>query len=205
MTYEKFCEKILYRLIGRRFQPIEGLNNLPSGLFVAAINHIDWLDGLLLTVALTKALGARQFQFVARTKNYWIFGDRTIRINPNAPGDALIQAERAIKNNRIIGFFIEGARNPAPQLLPGKTGCARLALLAGLPVVPIGLTGLSHSSTFQTIRHSSATLKNFRIKIGESISYSKLPENEINRALLEEKTRVIMEKIGYLCGKTTSS
>ena len=203
MTYEKLCENLLYGLFGRRFRPITGLANLPNGTFIVAVNHIDWLDGLLLTVALTKAFGDRQFQFVARTNNWWILGDHYIRIDPTAPGQSLVQAKQAIQRNRNIGFFIEGARNNTTRLLPGKTGCARLALLTGLPVVPIGLMGPSHRSTIQAIIRLPSILDQLRIQIGEPMSFTKLPENEIDRALLDTKTRVIMEKIGGLCGKTT--
>lgn len=202
MTYEKFCERFFWNWFGRRFQPIEGLANLPNGPFIIAINHIDWLDGFLLTVALTKALGERQIQFVARTSNYWIFGDHFIRIDPNAPGESLSRAERASQRKRVIGFFIEGARNPTSRLLPGKTGCARLALLTGLPVIPIGLNGLSHDSTLQALRRFPLILETLRIRIGAPLRWTPLPLERLDRALLDARTRAIMEALAPLCGKT---
>jgi 1-acyl-sn-glycerol-3-phosphate acyltransferase len=52
--------------------------------------------------------------------------------------DSLAAAARTIREEDLsVWFMPEGHRNPGPELLPFKSGAFRLALAAGVPVVPI--------------------------------------------------------------------
>jgi len=68
------------------------------------------------------------------------------REHARAAHDSLAAAARTMQQeNLTVWFMPEGHRNPGPQLLPFKSGAFRLALAAGVPVLPIvaaPLTGI---------------------------------------------------------------
>jgi 1-acyl-sn-glycerol-3-phosphate acyltransferase len=51
----------------------------------------------------------------------------------------LKQAVRALASGRSVVIFPEGAISPVEGFAPVRSGVARLALLSGVPVVPIGI------------------------------------------------------------------
>jgi 1-acyl-sn-glycerol-3-phosphate acyltransferase len=70
---------------------------------------------------------------------YRLSGNLVIdRSDPRGAHDSLESAARTIREENVsVWFMPEGHRNRAPQLLPFKTGAFRLALAAGVPIVPI--------------------------------------------------------------------
>ena len=46
-----------------------------------------------------------------------------------------------LKEGHLLGIYPEGTRSPDGRLYRGRTGVARLALTAGVPVIPTGLIG----------------------------------------------------------------
>jgi 1-acyl-sn-glycerol-3-phosphate acyltransferase len=60
------------------------------------------------------------------------------REHARAAHDSLAAAALTMQQeNLTVWFMPEGHRNPGPQLLPFKSGAFRLALAAGVPVLPI--------------------------------------------------------------------
>jgi 1-acyl-sn-glycerol-3-phosphate acyltransferase len=56
-------------------------------------------------------------------------------------GSAVVAAVAALRAGRLVGIFPEGTRSPDGLLHQGKTGAARIAVAAGVPVIPAGITG----------------------------------------------------------------
>ena len=50
----------------------------------------------------------------------------------------------ALKAGDLVAVYVEGTRSPDGRLYRGRTGAARLALLAGVPVIPVGVVGTEH-------------------------------------------------------------
>lgn len=60
------------------------------------------------------------------------------RENARSAFHSLESAARAVREERLsVWFMPEGHRNPGPTLLPFKSGAFRLAISAGVPVLPI--------------------------------------------------------------------
>jgi 1-acyl-sn-glycerol-3-phosphate acyltransferase len=60
------------------------------------------------------------------------------RGNPRDARDSLDAAARTIRGENVsVWFMPEGHRNQGPELLPFKSGAFRLALAAGVPIVPV--------------------------------------------------------------------
>ena len=58
------------------------------------------------------------------------------RSGGSASDDALNTALRVLGQDELLGIYPEGTRSPDGRLYRGKTGVARVALEAGVPVIP---------------------------------------------------------------------
>jgi 1-acyl-sn-glycerol-3-phosphate acyltransferase len=130
---------------------MEGLENIPrKGPAILAFNHIAYLDPFLSALAVDRV--GRRPRFLGKSELFqdrrvaWILrGAKQIEVKRGtreAPV-ALDNAVNALKDGEIIVVFPEGTiTNDADlNMMEPKTGTARLALLAGVPVIPGGLWG----------------------------------------------------------------
>lgn len=200
---------MLYRLICWLLMPIfrpflgrvEGADRLPEGGFLLAANHIDYLDGFFLTLAV-RLSRRRLVQFISETNNYWWAGGATIPIERANKAASLERAMRSLKNGSIICVFPEGRRNASETLLPAKTGIARLALWSGMPVVPVGLVGPMGRTFFGSLGNFFFRRKKISIRFGESLRFPAETVHEVPRDLLHQTSRAIMNALAPLCDKT---
>jgi len=120
---------------------VDGAEHVPSaGGCVIACNHNLGPDYVLL------GYGApRQIYFMAKEEIFtWnpllsrVF--RSVGTFPIRRGkgdaEALQNAIRVLHEGHVVGMFPEGTRSPSGKLLRGKSGAARIAMLAEVPVVP---------------------------------------------------------------------
>lgn len=125
---------------------VSGLENLPDGNFVLAVNHQSHFDALVLFAHIR-----RHMRFIAKQqlRKIPVFGfaleragnvfvDRT---GSDADKGKLKDSVRAVQERVSIVFFAEGTRSKDGKLGPFKKGAAVLALEAGVPLVPAALAG----------------------------------------------------------------
>src|SRR3954466_6124063 len=135
----------ILRASGVRTQA-RGLENLPAGNFVLAVNHQSHFDALVLFAHIR-----RHMRFIAKQqlRRIPIFGyalaragnvfvDRT---GSDADKTKLKDSVRAVQERVSIVFFAEGTRAKDGKLQPFKKGAAVLAIEAGVPLVPAALAG----------------------------------------------------------------
>lgn len=192
--FERYCTKRLTHVAGLEHVPLQQP-------FIVAANHIDWLDGIILSVALDKKIPQVPIRYVARVKSYRMLGAYTIPIDLENPETTMKQAEQHLIQNGVLGFFPEGKRNPSPRLLPGKTGCVRMAMRTGLPILPVGIRGKSHTSFVSALWRLPSILRNTEVHIGEPLQIPTMKDEEINYAILQEHTRALMERLAQLSTK----
>ena len=63
------------------------------------------------------------------------------RSGASAARAALDTGVRLLNEGHVLGIYPEGTRSPDGRLYKGKTGVARMALEAGVPVVPLVMIG----------------------------------------------------------------
>lgn len=136
--------RVFYGLAG----PIQvaGVQRVPpKGAHVLVFNHMSNFDPHLILSVVPRAdiagLVAAEYSerplprlLVTWAGGIWLrrgVGDRT----------ALRKALELLERGWIVGIAPEGRRSPHHALAPGRHGAAFLALRAGVPLLPVGLTG----------------------------------------------------------------
>jgi 1-acyl-sn-glycerol-3-phosphate acyltransferase len=151
----RFIIRSLFGLIAR--VEIVGFENLPSGGFVIAANHIGRLDAALpyfvldradiIMVVAEKYARYGIFRWLVRLTN-GMFVDRY-----DADIHAIRETLRRLKQGQIFTITPEGTRSKSGNLLQGKPGGIYLAWKAGVPVLPVALTGTEDAVVLERLKH----------------------------------------------------
>ncbi len=185
--------RIVLRLISR--YEIVGLENVPrSGPFIIIANHICWLDPPMLGAMLP-----RRIRFMAKEELFkkpivgWVVSHYEAFPVRRGEGDrqALRMALEILKAGGVLGMFPEGHRSKSGELQQGHSGAAVIALKAGVPILPIGITGTQNVFRFPHI----LTRPKFKVNIGCAFALSK---GEIHKENLTESREVLMLHIAEL-------
>jgi 1-acyl-sn-glycerol-3-phosphate acyltransferase len=125
---------------------VEGLEHLPErGPYIVAANHHNYLDGVVLAVALPRPIAFLVMPRVWRATPLHPLLHRqigSILLNLQRPDvGALRRALRALDQERVVGIFPEGPFSVRGRLERGQPGVGLLALRTGVPVVPAGIRG----------------------------------------------------------------
>lgn len=162
-------------------------------VFVA--NHQSFLDVVTFGAMFPKRTVSAGKREIGRIPVFgWFYrlsGNLVIdRANPLAARDSLDAAARTIRDERVsVWFMPEGHRNAGPELLPFKTGAFRLALAAGVPIVPIVAAPLTAIADTKRHRARPGAL---RVTVLDPI----LPNAGSPRAVAElaDATRMAMQR-----------
>ena len=208
MKYPWFI-RLALAFLKRNLKKIEGLENLPErGNYILAPNHQSYLDPIFLWAGVVPFI-KKIIYSLAKEELRWKFGKfgtnylGMIYINTKDKTKCLETAYEYLKKGEIVCIFPEGTRNYDRQhLLKGKTGAARLALMAKVPVIPVGITSPPGKGVFQAIKNAFWPKNKAKIIIGRPLNLEKYYSEEISRELLENVTREIMSAIGRLCQKS---
>ena len=125
---------------------VEGLHHLPAtGPFLVAANHHNYLDGVVLAVALPAPIAFLVMPRVWRATPLHPWLHRRLGSIPLSLGrpdiGALRTALRTLDAGRVVGIFPEGPFSVRGRLERGQPGVGLLALRASVPVVPAGIGG----------------------------------------------------------------
>ncbi|MFB9334020.1 lysophospholipid acyltransferase family protein [Actinoplanes octamycinicus] len=127
---------------------VTGLEHLPAGSgAILAANHHAIADQLFLGVNTPRHIAfwakAEYFRGSGLTRRV-VTGMGAIPVE-RAGGRAVLSAFDAavpiLRAGGLVAVFVEGTRSPDGRLYRGRTGAARLAAQAGVPIVPVGIRG----------------------------------------------------------------
>jgi 1-acyl-sn-glycerol-3-phosphate acyltransferase len=128
---------------------VEGEEHIPEqGGVILAANHISYLDALC--VAYAADLRSRRTRFLAKATFFDVpvlgfilrgVGDIPVGVGRAAGASALDSATVELAAGHCLGIFPEGMISRDLEPRAARTGVARLAAAAGVPVVPFGLWG----------------------------------------------------------------
>jgi 1-acyl-sn-glycerol-3-phosphate acyltransferase len=130
---------------------VRGAENIPRSCnYVVIANHLNWLDEfaiLLLFPVEPRIHFLANPTLLVRRSVQWFIVRHTggfVPVVQERHGDQALfrHVDRALEIGGAVAIFPEGSYGPAEgELLPFKKGFAHFAIKAGVPVVPVALSG----------------------------------------------------------------
>src|SRR5919112_64122 len=151
MFYQFLKYVVLGPILKLLFRPwVEGEENLPKhGAAILASNHLSFSDSIFLPLSVPRRITflAKADYFTGRgikgflTRGFFKgVGQVPIdRSGGRASEAALRKGLEILGQGELLGIYPEGTRSPDGRLYRGKTGIARMALEAGVPVIPVAM------------------------------------------------------------------
>ena len=124
-----------------------GLSHVPLNRgFVLAANHQSHLDGLMLIARIPRLLQAAAkrelYYFLPLGLAFWAIGFVPVhRRDPRRASNTVGAGTRVLQSGGCMLVFPEGTRGRGDVVRPFKTGAARMAIEAGVPILPVGIAG----------------------------------------------------------------
>jgi 1-acyl-sn-glycerol-3-phosphate acyltransferase len=198
----------LMRVLAR--PTIEGLHHIPAkGGAILAGNHLAVADSFLVPLLLPRRvtyLAKREYftqpGFIGWIKKTFFTGVGQVpvdRSSGSAAQAALDTAVRLLREGTLLGIYPEGTRSPDGRLYKGKTGVARMALEAGVPVIPVAVIG---TNKLNPIGSRMWRPHHVHIRIGEPLDFSRYAGMAGDRFIERSMTDEIMYTLMELSGQT---
>lgn len=189
---------ICYPFFKRNLEAVRGLEHLPTtGGYLIAANHVDWLDGFYVATAVGLAKKI-PVHFLTASNNYW-WTTMAVQV-PRQRGEIVDTATQALQAGKVVCNFVEGQRNADATLLPGKTGTVRMAIAAGVPVVPLGITCSSERTVAQSFWNVVLKRRGVQLSFGAPLTFPNSSQ-AMTKEHLTLETQRLMEAIAPLAGK----
>ena len=196
--------------VRRIFRPnVVGAENIPeTGAAIIASNHLSYSDWIFMPLVLR-----RRVTFVAKSDYFTGAGIKgrfqrgffkgtgqvpIDRSGGSASEGAMRAGMKVLQRGELFGIYPEGTRSHDGRLYKGRTGVARLALEAKVPVIPCGVIGTDVVAPPGKIVASFASPT---VKFGEPLDFSRYEGMESDRLILRAVTDEIMYKIMELSGQ----
>ncbi|MFY1687314.1 lysophospholipid acyltransferase family protein [Plantactinospora sp. WMMB782] len=187
---------------------VDGLENVPAtGGAIFAGNHLSVADELFLGSVVPRhiAFWAKSEYFTGTGLRGWftrsvISGLGAIRVERAGGRAALSAFDGAIPVLRagdLVAIYPEGTRSPDGRLYRGRTGVARLALAAEVPVIPVGMIGTERVQPIG-VRVPRLGTGKVTVRFGKPMDFTGRPSD---RTSLRQITDEIMTGIQELTGQ----
>jgi 1-acyl-sn-glycerol-3-phosphate acyltransferase len=197
----------LLRLI---FRPtVEGAENVPThGPAMIASNHLSYADWLFMPLTLPRRVTfvAKAEYFEGRGLKGW--AQRTFfsgsgqvpidRSGGRASEGAIRTGLKVLESGGVFGIYPEGTRSHDGRLYRGRTGVARMALEAKVPVIPVAVIGTDVVAPPGKVfgRYTRP-----HVRFGKPLDFSRYEGLESDRWVLRSITDEIMYEIMELSGQ----
>jgi 1-acyl-sn-glycerol-3-phosphate acyltransferase len=131
---------------------VEGIEHIPAdGGAIFAGNHLSVADELFLGSVVPRHLAfwAKAEYFsgegikgkFTKALMHGLGAIKVERAGGRAALTAFDAAIPALQAGDLVAVYPEGTRSPDGRLYRGRTGAARLAVAAGVPIIPVGMIG----------------------------------------------------------------
>jgi 1-acyl-sn-glycerol-3-phosphate acyltransferase len=196
------------KLIWRPY--VEGAENVPEqGGAILASNHLSFSDSFFMPVMVH-----RRVTFLAKAEYFTTGGlkGRLSRVffsgigqvpidrdDADASRGALTTGVRILRGGGLLGIYPEGTRSPDGRLYKGKTGVARMALEAGVPVIPVAM--IDTDKTMPTGRKIPRLRPRPGIRFGKPLDFSRYEGLAGDRFVERSMTDEIMYELMQLSGQ----
>src|SRR6476620_675670 len=192
---------ILGPLLKLIFRPwAEGTENVPEeGAAILASNHLSYSDWLFMPLVIP-----RRVTFVAKAEYFttpglkgWLqktflsgAGQVPIdRASGTAAAGAIATGLNILSSGELFGIYPEGTRSGDGRLYRGRTGVARMALEAKVPVIPCAMV---NTHLIQPPGRVRPRIMRVKIAIGAPLDFSRYEGMSGDRFVLRSMTDEIM-------------
>jgi 1-acyl-sn-glycerol-3-phosphate acyltransferase len=192
------------------FRPwVHGGEHIPTqGSAILASNHLSFSDSFFLPLVVPRKITflAKSDYFTGKglkgklSKGFFSgVGMVPIDRRGGAASDAALDtAKHILADGQLLGLYPEGTRSPDGRLYRGKTGIARMALEAGVPVIPVAMI---NTDVVQPTGKKIPKLGRIGIKVGKPLDFSRYACMEDDRFVLRSITDEIMYELMLLSGQ----
>ena len=171
------------RVYGRERVPREG------GA-VLAVNHFNFID-----VPVIGTMCPRRLVFVAKSELFDVPGlsqliaaHGTLAIRRGeSDRDALRRMRKTVRENDMLGLFVEGTRQTSGVPGEAKPGAAMIAISEGVPIVPAAIHG---SQTWKLGNRAAVSLA-----FGEPMRFAEHPRNSKGYAAASEEIMAEIKRL----------
>jgi 1-acyl-sn-glycerol-3-phosphate acyltransferase len=195
--------KMLYR------PRVEGVEHVPAeGAAIIASNHLSFSDSIFMPLVVPRRVTflAKQEYFTGTGLKGWLtrmfftgVGQVPIdRSSGSAAKAALGTGKRILAEGKLLGIYPEGTRSPDGRLYRGKTGVARMALEARVPVIPVAMIG---TREVQPIGKKLPRIRRIGIRFGPALDFSRYEGMAGDRFVERSMTDEIMYELMQLSGQ----
>jgi 1-acyl-sn-glycerol-3-phosphate acyltransferase len=210
MMYWLFKHFVIGPWLKVLFRPwVEGQDNIPqSGGVILASNHLSFSDSFYLALYVKRPMAylAKSDYFTGKgLKGYFTklfmssVGQVPIdRSGGRASEAAINTALKVLNGGNVLGIYPEGTRSPNGILYRGKTGLARMALEARVPIIPVAMINTYEIQPPGKLR---PRLMRVGMRIGKPLDFSRYEGLEDDRFVLRSVTDEVMYELMSLSGQ----
>src|SRR3954465_210663 len=137
---------VLFKAFGFRFD-IRGSEHVPlTGGAIICSNHVSFFDFMFLGLGALPRHRLVRFMAKAAVFHHWLSGPfmramQHIPVDRKAGAAAFESAVRALKDGEVVGVFPKATISRSFTVKDLKAGAARMAIDAGVPVIPAAVWG----------------------------------------------------------------
>jgi 1-acyl-sn-glycerol-3-phosphate acyltransferase len=210
VTYFILKTFILGPLLRFIFRPwTRGVENVPtSGAAILASNHLSFSDSIFLPLQCPRPVVflAKSEYFTGKgIKGFFVklffksTGQLPIdRSGGKASEAALNTGLGVLEQGQLLGIYPEGTRSPDGKLYRGRTGIARMALEAKVPVIPVAMID---TEKVQPIGTRLPRVRRVGIVYGKPLDFSRFDGMEGDRIVLRAVADEIMYELMRISGQ----
>ncbi|MEH0936069.1 lysophospholipid acyltransferase family protein [Micromonospora psammae] len=191
--------KTMFRVLDLRLT-IEGTHHVPrSGGAVLASNHVSYLDFIFCGYGAQESRRLVRFMakhevFAHKISGPLMRGMRHIPVDRRAGAGSYSSAVGALRRGEVIGVFPEATISRSLTVKELKSGAARMAQEAGVPLLPVAIWGTQRLWTkgrpkTLTRRHTPIT-----ILIGDPMDPSGYPDANTMTVDLKKRLTALVDR-----------
>jgi 1-acyl-sn-glycerol-3-phosphate acyltransferase len=183
--------KLFWKYLGLRFD-FKGVHHIPrDGGAILSINHVGYLDFALTGTAALPT--GRYVRFMAKKEVFdnklagpLMRGMHHICVDRSSGSASFVAALRALRAGEIVGIFPEGTISVSFEIKELKSGAVRLAMAAGVPVIPTIVWGSQRIWTKKVKRNLRREKFPVTVAFGEPLYFDKQSNVEASESVLRE-------------------
>jgi len=190
----------MWRFQGVRITTTGAEHVPPSGGAVIAINHTGYFDFAFAGLAAYLGKPRRRVRFMVKKEMFdnrftgpIMRGCRHVAVDRGQGADAYASAVEYLKAGELVGVYPEATISRSFELKEFKSGAARMAVEAQVPIIPHIVWGAQRIWTKDHPKQLGRTKVPVSVAIGEPIAPT-LPVEDL-RALLQTRMQHLLEQV----------